>query len=245
MSITTPTFAKNKAKKSAPLVLPALPVPQVNLLPPEVYAAQKAGGIKRMAVIAVVVAVVVAGAGYFFATTRQSAAQNRLDDAQAQTRRLTAEQARYAEVPQILAQQETLRAGRSTAFAIDVDWPTYITGALAALPEATSLEEIQATMSTPMTGAVSPVDGLDAAGIGRLTITGRSLTVPDAGMLVATMNSIEGFSEARVQVVELISSADAGVFYRTVMTVQLNAAAMRPDPFSAIRLDINIDLGED
>ncbi|MCL2091425.1 MAG: hypothetical protein FWH11_09450 [Micrococcales bacterium] len=224
-------LSKSKPKRSAPLVLPAVPVPQVNLLPPEVGAARKADVARRWAVVAVVVAVVLSAAGWGVAQMGQLAAADRLDQAQTETAQLQVEQRRYAEVPQVLGQQDVLRATRDAAFATDMEWATYLGGALGVLPDGTSLEKIEARLSTAMTGAVSPVDTLDQAGIGQLTITGRSPTVPDAGALVAAMSSIQGLTEARVTSVAYVSDPDDGVFYRVVMTAQVNEAASRPNPF--------------
>ena len=231
MSSIAQLASKNKAKKSAPLVLPAIPVPQVNLLPPEVGAARKADVAKRWAVAAVVVAVLLSAAGWGLVQMGQSAATDRLNDAEAETVRLRNEQQRYAEVPQVLAQQDLLRATRSAAFATDVSWATYIGGALGVLPAGTALERVEASVTTPMNGEVPPVDVLDQPGIGQMTITGRSTTVPDAGALVGAMNSIQGLTEARVVSVTLVSDPDAGTFYRVVMTAQVNQDALRPNPF--------------
>ena len=231
MSAIAQLASKTKAKKSAPLVLPAVPVPQVNLLPPEVGDARKADVAKRWAVVAVVAAVAVSAGGWFFFQQQQSAAQDKLTAAEAETTQLRHEQQTYAEVPQILTQRDAVRATRSLAFTTDVDWPTYLSGVLGVLPEGTSLEKVEANVATPMSGEVSAVDTLDQPGIGQLKITARSTTVPDAGALVAAMSSIQGLTEARVASVTLVASPDGADFYRVVMTAQLNHDALRPDPF--------------
>lgn len=224
-------LAKSKGKKSAALVLPAAPVPQVNLLPPEVGDARKADVAKRWAVVAVVAAVVLSAVGWGVVQMGQSDATSKLNDAQAETAQLRTEQQRYAEVPQVLAQQGALRATRDTAFATDVDWATYLAGALNVLPDGATLESIDASLSTPMTGAVTPIDSLDPAGVGQLTMVGRSATVPDAGALIAAVNSIQGLTESRVTSVEYVSDPDDGVFYRVTLTAQVNEDALRPNPF--------------
>ncbi|MCL2454185.1 MAG: fimbrial assembly protein [Micrococcales bacterium] len=234
MSTATKPLGPSKSKKgkgAGSLVLPSMPVPQVNLLPPDVYAARKVDGIKRGAVAAVIAAALVVAAGYGLALWAQNEATSRLTDAQAQTARLISEQARYAEVPQVLAQQSSLRATRTVAFSTDVSWPLYISGMLAVLPENTGIERIQAGLSTPLTAPVSALDALGEAGIGQLTITARSLTVPDAGALVKALSSVQGFSDARASSVDIVDDADDGVFYRITLTVQLTADAMRDDPF--------------
>ncbi|MCL2466629.1 MAG: hypothetical protein FWF02_02050 [Micrococcales bacterium] len=230
MSAITQLAAKTRTKKAAPLVLPDVPVPQVNLLPPEVGAARKADTAKRWAVIAVVGALVLSAAAWGVLQIGYGDAKDKLREAQDQTSALRAEQARYAEVPQILAQQDQLRATRSSAFATDVDWKVYISGAVGVLPEGTALERIDGNVATLMSGEVNPVDGLSAPGIGQVKITARSNTVPDAGALVAAMNSIAGLSEARAESVTLVSDADS-TFYRIVVTAQLNQGALRPSPF--------------
>ncbi|MDR3068189.1 MAG: hypothetical protein LBU50_01620 [Cellulomonas sp.] len=225
-------LSKTKGKKSSQLVLPTVPVPQVNLLPPEVGDARKADVAKRWAVIAVIAAVALSAIGWGVVQIGQSTADGKLNDAQAATAQLRAEQQRYAEVPQVLAQQDVLQSTRDAAFATDVDWATYLAGALVVLPEGASMEMLEATLSSPMTGEVAPVDALDQAGIGQLTIVGRSLTVPDSGALIAAMNSIQGLTETRVTSVEYVSDPDDGVFYRVSLTAQVNQDALRPNPFS-------------
>ena len=230
MSPIAQLAARTKTKKAAPLVLPEIPVPQVNLLPPEVGAARKADTAKRWALIAVVGALALSAAAWGALQLGLADAKDKLREAESQTAALRADQARFAEVPQILAQQDVLKATRSTAFATDVDWQVYIDGLLAVLPQGTALERIEGNIATPMNGEVNPVDGLSAPGIGQVKMTGRSDTVPDAGALVAAINSVEGLSEARMESVALVTEAE-GTFYRIVMTAQLNPAALRPSPF--------------
>src|SRR5690606_29737467 len=82
----------------------ATALPQVNLLPASVRARRALQRIKVWLVIGLGVVLISALLAYVFAILSASSAEQKLDAVRAETQRLLTEQAKYAEVPVVLAQ---------------------------------------------------------------------------------------------------------------------------------------------
>ncbi len=126
-------------------------------------------------------------------------AKNDLQAVQVRTSQLTAEKARYAEVPRVLAQVEAAEDIRAKAMATDVLWYRYLNDVALAVPSPVWLTQL--SMAVPATGitgtgiAVAPPaapgtgPSLTPDGIGTLTFTAKGSKFPDAA---AWMDSLEG-----------------------------------------------------
>ena len=96
------------------------PLPQVNLLPPEVKAARGLTRVKRWLAIAVVVALVLAAGMVAKAVMDQKAADAELALAEDDTVRLLSVQERYAEVPPVVGALARARNAREVAMSTEI-----------------------------------------------------------------------------------------------------------------------------
>src|SRR5689334_3196489 len=113
----TTLLERPKARSASATALSGL-LPQVNLLPPEVYAARGLRKTKRMLLISVGGVVLACVAVWGVALVSATAAAGELVTAQEDTARLLAEQEQYKDVPVVLNQladiQTALELGMST-----------------------------------------------------------------------------------------------------------------------------------
>lgn len=163
----------DKSSTATPSVMAAAyAVPRVNLLPDEILAER---GLKRTqaALGAVVLAVVGAIAGGFvLAAASASSAEDDLAVQQARTDVLNAEQAQYAEVPQVMGQVQAAQQARATAMATDVLWYQYLSHLSASYPKDVWVRDLTASVTPSDPAAVAA--GLAQPGLGTLTVNGSS-----------------------------------------------------------------------
>ena len=178
-------------------------LPRVNLLPPEIHQARKlrhTQGVLGVCVLAVLAAV---GGGYMFASNQADTAAEELAVEQAQTTRLQAEQAKYAEVPRVLAQVDGAKAAQETAMSTDVLWYRYLNDLALTYPSEVWLGNMTATVAGPggTTGAAAvPVAGADplaTPGIGTVQFTGTALEHSDVASWLDVLAGTSGFADAR------------------------------------------------
>ncbi len=175
-------------------------LPRVNLLPPEIFEARKLRR-TQLGLSGVIVAVIAAvGAGYVVPAALADAAAEELAVEQAQTTKLQAEQAKYAEVPKILAQVDSAKAAQETAMATDVLWYRYLNDLALTYPGEVWLGNLTATVAgTPGTAAAAaPVVGanpLATPGIGTITFTGTALEHSDVASWLDVLDGTPGFAD--------------------------------------------------
>ncbi|RYV52868.1 fimbrial assembly protein [Pengzhenrongella frigida] len=201
---------------------PALP--QVNLLPPEVRAARGLRRIKGWLGLGLLVTVLLCGGAYAFALFSAGQAADELVLAQAETTRLQAEQAKYAEVPQVLGALASSKAVRLEGMSTEVDWKAHLDAITAVLPADVGIETFAMSGATPTTAASMPSNPLQVPNVGLISFTGSSGTLPDTAAWVDALNSIPGFADAWVSSA-MIGELDGRTVYTTSSTVQFTVAA--------------------
>ncbi len=190
------------------------PVAGVNLMPPEILAGRVFRRTQQ-GLAAAALAVVAAVAGVYVTTANvAAAAADELTVVQATGATLTAEQARYAEVPRMAKAIDDAETARATAMADDVDWSRYLTSFSLTLPERvwfTSLDLKLAsaggtTGTSAATGATAGTAGTAAAprsgGIAGLTVTGVAATVPDVAAWLDTLGAQRAVTDPFVTTAE-------------------------------------------
>ncbi|MDQ0373904.1 fimbrial assembly protein [Cellulomonas humilata] len=200
-------------------------LPQVNLLPPGIRARRALGRTKTrlgIALVLVLVLVVAVAAG---ALAQLTLAKSRLSDAQSESAQLTQQQAKYAEVPQVIGQLDQANAARELGFSTDTLWTPYLMATFAVLPAGAKITSIEMVSATPMQAAEIPVDPLQAPSVGRLAFVVNSPTLPDTAAWLDGLNSIPGFSDAWMSTTALAEDENKNVFYQTSVTVQVTEAA--------------------
>ena len=173
-------------------------LPRVNLLPPEIHEARKLRR-TQLALGGCVAAVVAAlGVGYVLAVSSAETAKEELAAEQARTSVLQAEQAKYAEVPRVLAQVDRAKAAQEKAMATDVLWYRYLNDLAASYPQEVWIDTLTATVAGS-TDSAAPTQGnnpLATPGIGTVTFTGKALTHSDVASWLDVLDSTEGFADS-------------------------------------------------
>lgn len=204
--------------------LGAAPRPQVNLLPPEVHSRRALGRAKVRLVLVLVAVVVLAGLGYAYAMLQDNSAASALAAQQAEVTRLQAEQAQYAEVPQINSQITRIEKGRTYAMSTEVLLSGYIGSLQAVTPQGVTIQDLAITLPTPGTPAGVAANPLAGESIATIAFNVQSPTVPDIGAWMDAIESIPGFADATFSAAQRGGNKDGQSFYRYSATVQVQSS---------------------
>jgi len=184
----------------APLTEPSYTVPRVNLLPPEILENRRFARTRRLLALAVVGTLAAVGGLYYLAVERADTAAADLAVVQAETTRLKAEEAKYAEVPRVIAQVDAAEAARDQALSTNVAWYRYLNDLALTYPETVWLDTMTASVAASTDGtAPVPVAGtnpLATPGIGTVTFTGKALEHSDVASWLDVLAGTEGFADA-------------------------------------------------
>lgn len=173
-------------------------LPQVNLLPPEVRSARALKPVKRWMGIVLVIAVLAVAGGYALGTLARNSAETELESAHAETARLQAEALQYAEVPVVLGAIDDAELARQLGMSSEVLWADYLGAIEAVIGTEVSID----TLAVART--LGDIQGpLEAPAVATMTVTGRSLELPDTVAWIDALDSIPGFANTRVTVATL------------------------------------------
>jgi Tfp pilus assembly protein PilN len=222
-------------------------VARVNLLPSEIEEARRLR--RTQAGLAAGLGVVVLAVAGVYALQVQSKnhAADELAATKADTVRLQAQQAKYADVPRTIAAIDAAETARSTAMANDVEWfrtlnnfsltlPSNVwftgvslalngTGSSGAAPAAPAAGTTPATPATPATPS-SPATNAPATGIGVLTVQGSALDHPDVATWLDVLARQPGMADAYFS-----TSAKAKVGSKTIVNF-VSTATVTSDALS-------------
>ncbi len=202
---------------------PALP--QVNLLPPEVRAGRHLGRVKSWLGVVLLVTVLVAGLLIVWSMWTVNNAEAELAEVQDQNQQLVADQAKYAEVPQVLNRLDEFKESRALAMSTEVMWRPYLAAVAATAPAGVSFDTVSVTAATPITPAPAvTTNPLLAPNIGTLTFTARSLTLPDTATWMDGLADVDGLSDPWFTSAQ-VAEEDGSVYYQVAGTVQLTPEA--------------------
>jgi hypothetical protein len=197
---------------------------QVNLLPPEVRAARGLKKTKQWLLISLVVTLLVAVGGWGLALISSVSAATDLVQAQDETTRLQTEQAKYAEVPQVLGALEQTKTSRTVGMSTEVQWKPYLDALSAVLPANVSIDNFQFTGATPVVPPTLPSNPLQDPSVGQILFTVRASVIPDTAAWIDAMNSVPGFSDAFVSSAA-VTEDDTGIYYNMSGSVQVTDVA--------------------
>lgn len=202
------------------------PVPKVNLLPPEILDGRRFRGVQKMLAGAVLVTVTAAGLAFAWSLHGVGVARDELDATRARTAQLHTEEAKYADVPRILAQVDAAKKARQTALGSDVLWYRFFDDLAAATPDTVSLTTVSVALST--NGATASADPLTPTGIGTVTFAGSGKRFPDVAAWLESVASVHGLDGSSLQ--SATRSADDGtVTFASKIVVDDSALSHRFD----------------
>lgn len=217
------TAKKQGSGKGQALLAPALP--QVNLLPPEVRAARGLAKTK-MILLGLIGLTLVACAGLFGkGMLDEQAAADELAEAKAETDRLMAEQATYAEVPLVLSELDRAESSRVLAMATEILWKPYLEWIEATTPEGARLETMHVQGATTWTGLFGPTDVLSTEAAATISITGQTATFQDIYTWERGLNEIPGVVDVVMHQSTLADGANMLV-YNVTGTIRLSEDAL-------------------
>jgi Tfp pilus assembly protein PilN len=199
-------------------------LPQVNLLPPEVYAKRSLGRVKRWLAVVVVLALLAAAGIVVLGMLTEQAAQEELATEQTRTEMLLLEQQQYAEVPVVLSQLDSIRAARELGMSTEVLWRDYLSAIAAAAPEGVSIETMAILTSSPMELPPPPLTPLDEQAVGTITFTANSLTLPDTAQWVESLAAVPGLTNAWFSSATITEEEELA-YYSVNGTVQITVDA--------------------
>jgi Tfp pilus assembly protein PilN len=207
-----------------PAALGAAQHPQVNLLPPEVRSRRALGRVKVRLGVFLLVVVLALGGGFVYAMLARVEASDRLTTAQGAVDDLTAQQAKYSDVPLVKNGIARAESARQLGTSTEVLWADYLRAIQAIAPAGWTISTLSTTMPTPVGGQMGQSNPLAGASVGQITFSGRAPSVPDVAAWQDALASVPGFSDPYVTVVQS-SSDQNGSFYQVTSTVNVDETA--------------------
>lgn len=202
-AVTEPATTERGGGKRRELVPTAVAplLPRVNLLPEDVRAGQRLREVRGWFGLAVLLALVLVVAAWLFSMMVAGDARDDHLAEQQRTDGLLVEKKEFAAVVPVKTDLE--RTGKTVLLAsgAEVLWADYLGAVTAVLPENVTLQTFVTQLADPTGGALSD-DPLVTPGISAITFTGVANAAPDVASLIDSLNSITGFSDARVSVVQ-------------------------------------------
>jgi Tfp pilus assembly protein PilN len=195
-------------------------LPRVNLLPPEIAAAQRLRAVQAGLGAGVLAALVVVGGLFVVATGQQHGAQSDLDTAKAKGTSLQAEQSKYADVPKVYAQVEARQAQLSQAMGQEIRWSYFLNDLSLTVPakvwltDMTVTQDVDGTASAAAAVAPSGASGFPVPGIATIEVKGHAYTHNDVAAWLAALGRQKSVTQPYFtgSTKELIGTDDAVTF---------------------------------
>jgi Tfp pilus assembly protein PilN len=194
--------SQTSAPVAAPVTYPR--VARVNLLPPEIEEARRLRRTQAGVAAGLGVVLLAIGGAYMVQVQDKHQAADELSATKAETTRLQAAQAKYADVPRTIAAIDAAESARSTAMAKDVEWfrtlnnfsltlpkNVWFTNLTVVLQDDAAAATAGGTASTA-TPAVPATDGP----IGLLTVEGTAMDHPDVATWLDVLGRQPGLADA-------------------------------------------------
>ncbi len=210
----------------------APPMPQVNLLPPDVRSRRAMGGVRIRALLVVVAVVAVLAVIIVSSLFSLTNAEADVAEKEARVVALQSEMTQYAEVPKVKSQLAGTLTAREFGMSNEFMWAEYFQAIQSVAPEGWTLTDFSAVLPTPMEDAQGNANPLAQPSVAVISFTGRAATVPDVAEWLEGMATITGFSDPLVSTSE-IAEEEGVVYYETMATVQVNIAAFH-NRFTAV-----------
>ncbi|HEX5017958.1 MAG TPA: PilN domain-containing protein [Actinomycetes bacterium] len=195
-------------------------MPRVNLLPPEIAAAQRLRQLKMLLGLIVVGALVVVVLAWLYVGGQVGNAEDELTQAQTDGAQLQQEIATYAEVPQVFGEVEAAQTNLVTAMTPEIRWSFLLNDLSLTIPQTSRLKSLTFTNQAAAI-QVDPNAGLNAVTtpygeptMGTVTFTGRSTNFDAVVSWLQTLNRSEALSDPTVtNVAENEDEETAGRFF--------------------------------
>jgi len=207
------------------------PRPQVNLMPPEVVEGRHLVIVKRRllwSIIALLVICVLAFAGAF---VLRAAADQRYNDALAQSDTLMAQKKQFSPVIQVQTDITNTTNARSFALATEVNWTNYAYSIQAALPKGVTIQSLTVVGIDPGSPLAEGADPLTRPGVAVISFSALSETLPDASAWIEALSAIPGLADVNLQS-SVLQDQTGEVSYLVSATAQVTEEALANRTFT-------------
>jgi Tfp pilus assembly protein PilN len=176
-------------------------MPRVNLMPPEIAAADRFRRLQFAMGAAVLASAVVVGALYMHSKSGISSAQSQVNAAQAENTALQAKLSSLASVKATFAAVQTKQQLLDQAMGQQIDWSYMLTDLSLRLPSNVWLTGVQATEDTGAIGGVASTStaatlpGAATSNIGTLSFSGIGMKHNDVAAWLDALAKEKGFSQ--------------------------------------------------
>jgi hypothetical protein len=203
--------------------------PRVSLLPPELAVRAASRTAHRRLALAVVGVLVVTAAGVAITTALAVDAGRRLDTARLETQSLIAQQTKYSEASDLLAQVAVVMDARLYGTSTEIDWSEYLAAVATKLPAGSVLIESSVSAAAPWeTGLVAagPLRGDPAA---TLHLRVQSATEADISTFVRALGDLPGYADSSLDSRALDTDSDTAsadtATYTATITLNVTSGA--------------------
>ncbi len=176
---------------------------RVNLLPPEIEQARRLRRTQVGLGVGLVAVVAVVGGVYALQVNAKNQAAEDLAVTKAQTVRLQAEQAKYADIPRTIAAIDAAQTARTTAMSQDVEWFRQLNNFALTIPKNVWMTNMTLGLATgsaaapAATTATAPAAPTAApTNVGVLTVQGVALSHPDVATWLDVLARQPGMADA-------------------------------------------------
>jgi Tfp pilus assembly protein PilN len=172
-------------------------LPRVNLLPPEVHQARKLRRLQASLGAGVALVAVLAGGFYVMESSSAHQAAHDLGLVKAQSDKLNAQKAQYADVPRTLSAIDAAESARQTAMTDDVAWYRYLNDLSYVTPANTWLSQLSVNMQGQSAAGAAPATGgaLSTPGIATITFAGTAKNHNDVAAWLDAIAKEKGWTD--------------------------------------------------
>jgi Tfp pilus assembly protein PilN len=172
-------------------------LPRVNLLPPEVHQARKLRRLQASLGAGVALVAVLAGGFYVMESSSAHQASHDLALVKAQSDKLNAQKAQYADVPRTLSAIDAAESARQTAMTDDVAWYRYLNDLSYVTPANTWLSQLSVNMQGQSAAGAAPATGgaLSTPGIATITFAGTAKNHNDVAAWLDAIAKEKGWTD--------------------------------------------------
>lgn len=195
--------------------------PRAELIPPEVAEGIKSKGLRRSLVALVIFTIILVLIGNAGALLLANNSRLALEEANARTDQLVAQQSEFNEVRQVSSMLEKTKVARQLGVLTEINWKSYFAEVLASLPAGTVITDFSAETATPTELFSEPSVPLQGERIGVLIFTATSPSLPDIKVWIDGLSGLTGFADASPDSVAL---AENGT-YTVTITMHINSDA--------------------
>ena len=120
---------------------------------------------------------------------------------------------------------EDITAARAFGLSTEIQWRPYIDAIAAVLPPFVSIDSMTVVQAAPLSPMAMPAEPLAQPGFGSISFNARSVTLPDASLLLEALDSISGFADPTLQS-STVTEEDGTVYYLVTATIQADSSAL-------------------